>query len=636
MGLSIRKKLNALVAGTVLLGVASVIGLATELFTEDIGRLIEKGTADAAEILAGRLRSELRRVAERAQLLAALPLESVGRQQDALRFLQERLSADPDLISLSFWRRAKVGGGLSGTQFSLEWRVLRSGADPGLAALTQARPEDGMLESAARGTVELAPSGPGHEASFIRVAIPLVRAQPGNFSGLLTFDVRREALGAVFAAVTQSAGALLDRQGRILESSDPARLAPGTSWSELAALPELPEETRTEAGIRQLLHRDSQGRSWTIARRSLGFAGLSAVTRAPLDQVIATKEKLYRRSGSLGVAILSLALLIALAFSSALTRPIVSLTHAADRIASGDLSARASASSTDELSRLARSFNSMAARIDGLLAETAEKARMEKELDTARAVQKVFSPLKSFESERFNLAGNMLAASECGGDWWHYSRVGNQLVLVIGDVTGHGVSAALVTAAAHGAYSLLMKRVDPATLRQAPGEWLRELAKDLNAAILATGDGRSVMTFVASVIDLATGNVVSVNAAHRPPYLYRAPADGAKDPQQGYHWLAPPDGQALGEAETPDLQLTSFKLEPGDLLLWYTDGLVERADHHGRPFGKSRLLRLFREIAIAKSLDLSGACERLMKLGESSSPNTPPADDITVVIGRYV
>ncbi|MCM2322973.1 MAG: SpoIIE family protein phosphatase [Oligoflexia bacterium] len=630
MRLTIRKKLNTLLAAVLLLGIGSVIGLATDLFTRDFGRMIEKGTADGVDALSGRMRSELRRLSERAQLLGALSFETLGRQQDTLRFIQERLSSDPDLIALSVWRMRSPG------RFELDWRVLRLGVEPELAAQVEIRPDDQTLNSVAQGAIEVSLGGTSPQASFFRMTIPFIKGEKGHFTGLLTFDVRRETLGAVLSSALQVSGALLDRHGRIVESADPAHLPPGALWSASSALPELPTAGQSEAGIRQLRDESSQGRSWTIARRSLGFADLSIAGRAPLDQAAIAKQKLYRRSLSLGIGILCLVLLIGLGLSSALTRPIEALTRAADRIAAGDFSARVTPTTSDELSLLARSFNTMAEKIRKLLAEAVEQARMKKELDTAKAVQQIFSPLKSHESERFRLAGNMLAASECGGDWWHYSRVGERLVVVMGDVTGHGVSAALVTAAAHGAFSLLMKKLDPALLERSPDEWLKKLTSDLNTAILATGGGHSAMTFVATIIDTQAAKAVSVNAAHRPPYLFRkVPETALRGLQDGIRWLAEPGSQALGESDALDPVVSVIDLLPGDLLFWYTDGLTERTDAKGRPIGKAKLLRTIGDLAASQPTDLGAACDHLMtELGVAAESH--PADDITIVIGKFV
>lgn len=88
------------------------------------------------------------------------------------------------------------------------------------------------------------------------------------------------------------------------------------------------------------------------------------------------------------------------------------------------------------------------------MSETAEKARMESELQTAKTVQETLFPAFQNTFENLQIAGHYEPASECGGDWWYYYKTNNKIILCIGDATGHGAPAALITSAARSAASV--------------------------------------------------------------------------------------------------------------------------------------------------------------------------------------
>ena len=133
-----------------------------------------------------------------------------------------------------------------------------------------------------------------------------------------------------------------------------------------------------------------------------------------------------------------------------ITRPIRDLTESVERIAQGELKERVRIGSTDELGVLARNFNHMAERIGVLLSEAKQKATLEKELEVARVIQESLLPPSTLIDARcLRLRGFFRSASICGGDWWSYAELpGGKVLVVIGDVTGHGVSSAMITAAA--------------------------------------------------------------------------------------------------------------------------------------------------------------------------------------------
>ena len=179
-----------------------------------------------------------------------------------------------------------------------------------------------------------------------------------------------------------------------------------------------------------------------------------------------------------------------------ISRPIKMLAWRADQIARGDLETRVEISSGDEIGMLGENFNYMADRLLILMRETAEKATLEKELEVARTIQETLVPPPDpVERDYVRLAGYFLPASQCGGDWWTvHDMPDGRILVVIGDVTGHGVPSAMITAAAKAACDVV---------RATEGDKLTvtRLLEVMNRAIFESAKRKFVMTCFASILD---------------------------------------------------------------------------------------------------------------------------------------
>src|SRR5690606_10878260 len=141
--------------------------------------------------------------------------------------------------------------------------------------------------------------------------------------------------------------------------------------------------------------------------------------------------------------------------SNTLTSAIRNLAEATSKVMDGDFSVRVEPKSGDEIGALAQSFNKMTEEVSRLMEKTAENARMEAELKTAHTVQATLFPQNEAHLGPIAIYGKSEPASECGGDWWHCSHIGNKVYGWIGDATGHGVPAALLTSAARAVASVI-------------------------------------------------------------------------------------------------------------------------------------------------------------------------------------
>jgi sigma-B regulation protein RsbU (phosphoserine phosphatase) len=192
--------------------------------------------------------------------------------------------------------------------------------------------------------------------------------------------------------------------------------------------------------------------------------------------------------------------------------------------------------------------------------------------------------------------GSWQPATRCAGDFWTVTPLGEPspeaqasgtddrpVLIAIGDVTGHGVASAMVTAAAIGACDVCVRRSGHALD-------LTELIGALDAAVRRVGGGGLAMTCAAAILDPARHEIRFVSCGHTAPYLCR-PTDRAID----LHALVG-RGNPLGRRVPEAVRVQHRALEPGDLVVWYTDGVVEAQDPAGAAFGDRRLQHLLKKL----------------------------------------
>ncbi len=287
-----------------------------------------------------------------------------------------------------------------------------------------------------------------------------------------------------------------------------------------------------------------------------------------------------------------------------ISRPIKMLAWRADQIARGDLETRVEISSGDEIGMLGENFNYMADRLLILMRETAEKATLEKELEVARTIQETLVPTGDLVTRQFvNLAGYFLPASQCGGDWWTvHDMPDGRILVVIGDVTGHGVPSAMITAAAKAACDVV---------RTTEGNKLTvtRLLEVMNRAIFESAKRKFVMTCFASILDPKAKNITYANAGHNFPYLFRPSGGEGQDFQ-----VLMSRGNRLGDLEESRYDEKTQPLMPNDVLVWYTDGIVECENERGEEYGEKRF-----RAAIRRASDLDPVAMREAVVGSAGS-----------------
>jgi serine phosphatase RsbU (regulator of sigma subunit) len=255
-------------------------------------------------------------------------------------------------------------------------------------------------------------------------------------------------------------------------------------------------------------------------------------------------------------------------------------------------------------------------RNERLAAEARRAEARARDDEIARQVHRGLLPHGEPTMPGLEISGCCRAAENVGGDYYGYiSMPDGSLGLVMADVSGHGVAAALYMAAAKGALRAEARRIlSPAELlRRANGALVGDFsASDVFATVFVGrfGPGGRGLEYA--------------NGGHNPPLLVRG--DGSVE-------ALGPTGPALGFIPGLDYREESRRLESGDVLVVYTDGLVESRDSKNRLYGMDRL----REAAIGcRELSAAGIRDRLLEGLESHCDGKTAHDDVTLVVIRTV
>jgi serine phosphatase RsbU (regulator of sigma subunit) len=276
---------------------------------------------------------------------------------------------------------------------------------------------------------------------------------------------------------------------------------------------------------------------------------------------------------------------------------------------------------SQEIAEIRASFASLATQLVRMIRDTADGISLRKEFEVAKAVQQLLFPEEDVVERPFaKLAAFFRAASTCGGDWWTaHDLPDGKLLVVIGDVTGHGISSAIITGAAKAACDLA---------RTLHGDKLKceDLLSMMNRSIDGAAKQQLLMTCQATIIDPHTRTITLANAGHSLPYLVRRAKQGVSVQQLPCH------GAPLGAMRESVYTPYSFRLFSGDLMLWYTDGITDCENAQGEQFSQKRLRTVLDHAAQWEPTAIRDTIvHTLSRYTESVAPN----DDMTFVVGRF-
>ncbi len=236
-----------------------------------------------------------------------------------------------------------------------------------------------------------------------------------------------------------------------------------------------------------------------------------------------------------------------------------------------------------------------------------------RELETAAQIQKNFLPKNDPVFDPYDISGSMRACRHVGGDYYDFIPVGPaRLGLVIADVSGMGVSAALLMASVRASLHAEI----PVT------KDLAVLAAKLNDFVHMSSDTHSFISFFFGILDRQAGEVVYVNAGHNPPLIVN-PAAGARYLES--------TGFCLGMFPSVSYEIRTTRLEPGEILCIFTDGIVEHANGEKEQFGEDRLAAKIRASAGLPAREIiDGIYDEVISFAGCDESS----DDMTLVVVR--
>jgi sigma-B regulation protein RsbU (phosphoserine phosphatase) len=328
------------------------------------------------------------------------------------------------------------------------------------------------------------------------------------------------------------------------------------------------------------------------------------------------------------IFVLSAAIGIVVAFqvSRYLVGRLAVLRHGADLIGEVNLQHRIPEEPCDELGDLASHFNDMAERLDvaqeklrGANRELAEvnqilSQRIEEELAKVRLaarIQRDLLPQSPPAIPGYDIAGRSIPAQTVGGDYFDFLPLDERrIAMCVGDVSGKGLPA-----------SLLMANLQAAVRSQVLARAsVSECLRRTNTLLYRSTDPGKFVTAFYAVLDFARGELCFSNAGHNPPLLFRG--DGAAERLEV-------GGIVLGIMEDSEFQEGSRRLERGDLLVIYSDGVTEAMDANGEEFGEQGLAAVIRRSRAESAAEVLNA---IVEAALEFSGDRLQTDDITLIV----
>jgi len=335
-----------------------------------------------------------------------------------------------------------------------------------------------------------------------------------------------------------------------------------------------------------------------------------------------------------------LALIIGTGLTRSITGAIAQLYRATQHVDRGDFSHRIPVKSRDQLAELANSFNSMTASIERLILEQKEKQRLENELVIAQEVQAQLFPREITQLKSLEVHGYCRPARTVSGDYYDFVTINaDKMIFAAGDVSGKGISAALLMATIHSAvraYSIEgipILRESVAVGMAAGAETTLASGFDgaevspalllslLNHQLYESTPQEKYATLFLAIYDGRSRKLTYSNGGHLPPVVISA--DGSlRRLEQG--------GTVVGLFDNLTFDEASVHLRAGDIIMAYSDGVTEPENDFGE-FGEQRLIDLVRE---NRELSLIEITELVTSAVDDWIGDKEQPDDITLVLAR--
>jgi serine phosphatase RsbU (regulator of sigma subunit) len=468
-------------------------------------------------------------------------------------------------------RAAQASAGASGVDISKSIEAALKASQSSIEASVAAVNEAVARESAAAAAPAAAPK-PNMAISGHRIEVPIMKdgKMVGKANAMLNMD---RTMGSILALARRDQGEIpfaLDQQGR-LYTPDPRGRSMLDRLNVMTTAKEAAEGTPKRIG------------DWlVVARKDAG--GLIFGIARPIGESLREIRRMSFRNLSMGLVVIFLACIGIVPISGRMTQHVSSLSEGVRQLAGGDFKARVPVRSHDEFGTLAAAFNKMAEDLERHQAMVVEQERLRRELELSRLIQTEMLPRAPLRLGTAEIKGLSIPAREVGGDFFNYFALPDgRLALLVGDVSGKGVSAAL-----------LMANVQATLRARLPLETdLARLADGLDREIDEKTPHSVYLTLFLGILDVDRSVLRYVNAGHNPQFLLRAAGGTERLSSTGM-----PIALYAGQGYTESV----VDIASGDLLFFYTDGLVETENEAGEMFGAERLEALL-EVEHAERID---------------------------------
>jgi sigma-B regulation protein RsbU (phosphoserine phosphatase) len=316
------------------------------------------------------------------------------------------------------------------------------------------------------------------------------------------------------------------------------------------------------------------------------------------------------------------AMFIGYRLTRSMTQTVDRLYDATERVKKGDFSYRISIPSHDQLGALCEAFDNMTASVEGLLRESQEKLRLESELEIAREVQTRLFPLEAPELPGLKLYGACKAARSVSGDYYDFLRLGeNRIAMVLGDVSGKGISAALLMAAIQSALRAQFYDGFAQCSSQPGSVSTGDVVARLNRQLVENTPVEKYVTMFFAQYDAGTRKLTYTNAGHLPPLVFR----------RNQLVRLETGGTVVGLFASMPYEQGEIQLEPGDLLLAFTDGITEPENTYGEEFGEVRVVEAVRRAIHASPEAL---VEEIYRSVNDWTGSPELQDDMTLLVAK--
>ena len=444
-----------------------------------------------------------------------------------------------------------------------------------------------------------------------------------------------ERLGTVMLAppdIRGNIGALRTPDGRLPVRA--GQVPPASHWFDITLhFPTLFNVMDWQTGQNQ-----EQGFILVATRPSMLYATLFATLG---DKYLVFRDGLLLIAAFFGI-IEIVALYIGVRLTRSMTASVGALYRGTEHVNRGDLDYRIPLRGHDQMAALGASFNSMTGSLAKLIEEQKEKQRLENELSIAYEVQELLFPGQVTDLPSLQVHGLCVPARTVSGDYYDFIPLGtDRLVLAVGDISGKGISAALLMATVHAfvrAYSLEPEMAllpaslaygsqeDPRMYYRGDGSADSQVAPailmtTLNYQLYRSTPAAKYATMFLGVYDAKARVLTYCNAGHLPPIIVRA---------NGEVFRLAVNGTVVGLFDGVNYDESTLVMQAGDIFVAYSDGVTEPENEFGE-FGEERLVELIQE---HRKKPLARITEIVAAAVADWIGTVEQPDDVTIVLAR--